>query len=149
MSNDFWKGYLVASMISILSILCIGSIAHCDTQMTNLIRKEAISQGFDPEIAIAIATIESGLNPRAIGPKKEVGLFQILPRFSPVPRIALFDPKVNARVGIEKLIEAQKKCRVNKNLTYVICFNNGLSRKPNHPLLHPYYKRFLIAWRNL
>jgi len=149
MSNDFWRGYLVASIISILSILFVGSIAHCNEQITNIIRKEALSQGFDPEIAIAIATIESSLNPNAIGPKKEVGLFQILPRFSPVPRIALFDPSVNARVGIEKLIEAQKKCRVHNKLTYVICFNNGISRKPKYPLLHPYYKRFIIAWRNL
>jgi len=147
MSNDFWKGYLTATIIAMLSLLLVGNAAHCET-VTELITQEALKQGLDPKVAVAIATIESSLNPNAVGPKGEIGLFQIRPKFSPVPRIALFNPKTNIKVGIKKIIEVRDRCFAQANLTYVICFNNGF-RKPNYPLLHPYYKRFIFAWGNL
>lgn len=113
-----------------------------------LIKKEALRQGLDPAIALSIATIESNLDPRAVGPKKEIGLFQILPRYSPVPKNQLFNPKINARIGIMKLIEARDHCAVHENMTWVICFNQGW-RHPNYPTLHPYYKRFMKVWAGL
>lgn len=147
-SEDFWRGYLTASIISLLMLFISGTAAHCEDKIVDIIRNEAIRQHFDPTVAISIAQIESNLNPNAIGPKKEIGLFQILPKYSPVAKISLFDPKINARIGILKLKEALSKCALQKDLTYVICYNNGW-RKPKYPYKHPYYRKFMIAWREL
>lgn len=144
MSNDFWKGYLTAAVISLFTILVAGNIAHCET-ITEIITKEALKQGLEPRVALTVATIESSLNPRAIGTKGEIGLFQIRPEYSEVSRVALLDPYVNARIGIKKLLWMKKYCALQEDLTYVICFNQGM-RKPHFPLLHPYYKRFIIMW---
>lgn len=147
MSNDFWKGYFVASVLSILSILFLGTVAHCEDVRTIII-EEANKQGFDPQVALSIAMIESSMNPMAIGPVKELGLFQIRPEYSKLPRIALFDARTNAREGIAILIKYQKMCPVKDKLSYVICFNSGL-RHPKYPYLHPYYKRFKKAYAAL
>lgn len=145
MSNDFWKGYATACLVAMLGILSVGSIAHCDP-LESLIVTEALKQGLDPSVALAIADIESNMNPKAVGPKGEIGLMQILPRYAGVPRIALFDPKINARIGVMKLIEVRDGCPVEKDLTYVICYNQGMNKIPAHPYQHPYYKRFMRAW---
>jgi soluble lytic murein transglycosylase-like protein len=39
----------------------------------------ATSYGIDPNIALAVAQHESGLNPEAIGSKGEIGIFQLMP----------------------------------------------------------------------
>ena len=147
MSNDFWKGYLTATIIAMLSLIFVGNIAHCE-DITSIITQEARKQGLEPRVALAIATIESSLNPNVVGPKGEIGLFQIRPQFTKVPITALFNPRINARVGIQKLLETKDRCALQENLTYVICFNNGW-RKPVYPYLHPYYKRFMLAWSSL
>jgi hypothetical protein len=141
MSNDFWKGYTTASLI-VIAILLWTNIAHCNDTMKDLIFREAVRQNFDGEIALAVAIVESNLNPSAIGPKGEYGLFQVRPEFTSVSKKALLDAKTNAKVGIEKLKEFQQICPLKENLTWVICYNNGL-RKPRFPLLHPYYKKFI------
>lgn len=144
MSNDFWKGYCTAALFCILSIFMIGNIAHCEDIRT-IIVEEANKQGFDPQVALSIAMIESSMNPAAVGPVKEIGLFQVRPEFSRMPRVALFNPRVNAREGIALLIKYKKICPLQDGLTYVVCFNNG-TRKPKYPLLHPYYKRFMKVY---
>lgn len=146
-TKDFWKGYLTASVVSMLMILFGGSVAHCE-DIRAIITEEALKQGFDPEVAISIAMIESSLNPNAIGPVKELGLFQIRPEFSKLSRTALFDARTNAREGIALLIKYRKLCPMQDELTYVICFNNGL-RHPKYPYLHPYYKRFKKVYAGL
>lgn len=128
----------------LLMTLLACSIANASS-IEDIIRKEARRQGLNEDIALSIATIESGLNPRAIGPKKEIGLFQIRPEFSPVSKKALLNPKINARIGIMKLIEARDRCPVYEDMTWVICYNNGW-RHPKYPTLHPYYKRFIAEW---
>jgi len=147
MSDEFWKGYFTASAICILMILFGGTIAHCE-DISSLIVQEATRQGLDPQVALSIAMIESSMNPNAVGPIGEIGLFQIRPEFSKLPRIALFDVKTNVREGIAILIRYKKLCPMQDKFTYVICFNNGL-RHPKYPLLHPYYKRFSKALAEL
>lgn len=148
MSDDFWRGYLTACIVSIVSIILTGMLGHCDDKMETLIKKEALSQGLNPSLALAVATVESGLNPKSIGKKGEIGLFQILPKFSPVSKKALLNPKTNARIGIKKLIEARDLCSTHDNFTYVICYNNGW-RHPKYPYLHPYYKRVMLALKDI
>ncbi len=140
MNNDFWKGYFTAACFCILSIFLMGTVAHCE-DVRAIIVEEANKQGFDPQVALSIAMIESSMNPKAVGPVKEIGLFQVRPEYSKLPRVALFDARTNAREGIALLIKYKKICPLRDGLTFVVCFNNGL-RHPKYPLLHPYYKRF-------
>lgn len=49
--------------------------------ITALILAGAEHRGIDPNMALAIATVESNLNPAAIGSLGEVGVFQLRPEF--------------------------------------------------------------------
>lgn len=71
-----------------------------------LIRQEAAKQGVPPDLALAIADVESGLNPNTRpGPKlpsgeQAVGLFQILPSTAKARGIDATDPYQNLTGGI-------------------------------------------------
>lgn len=147
MSEDFWRGYLTASIISLLMLFLANSCA-ARADVRTIITAEAQRQNFDVATALAIAKIESNFNPRAIGPKKEIGLFQLLPKFISVAPKELLNPHINARIGIARLKEAQIKCALKEEFTFVICYNNGW-RKPKYPYKHPYYKKFLLARKEI
>lgn len=82
-----------------------------EAKIRAMLRAEAEGSGMPPELAEAVATVESGLNPRAVGGVGEIGLMQVLPStarmlgFSePLPK--LFEPEVNIRYGVRYLSEA-------------------------------------------
>jgi len=86
--------------------------------VTNLIRTEAQKQGVNPDLAIQIASVESGLNPSAQNPKSSAaGLFQLIDRtrkeLGGDPKKKL-DPLENVRLGV-KLIK-QNEGQLMKNL---------------------------------
>lgn len=143
MSDEFWAGYLTATLIAIVGILMVGNLAHCGA-VEEIIEREARVQGFEPEVAMAVARVESGLNPGAVGARGEIGLFQIRPEFAPVPREALFNPKVNARLGIQLLVYYRTFCPLSNGLEWVTCFNQGL-RNPKYPQRLPYYQKVIRA----
>lgn len=89
-----------------------------------IIIAEALRQGFDPNIALAVAKTESSFRPAVVGKVGEIGLFQIRPEFSQVARTKLFDPTTNAREGIRMLKYWQLRCGEH----YLACFNGGASR---------------------
>lgn len=70
---------------------------------------ESARAGIDYRLILAMADKESGLNPRAVGRRGEVGLLQLLPSTATLvaKRLgvlgSLGDPKVNVRYGIEYL----------------------------------------------
>jgi soluble lytic murein transglycosylase-like protein len=73
-------------------------------EMQGLVHRLAIQYGVDPRLALAIAAVESGFNPRAISPKNAQGLMQLLP--STADRFGVrnvFDPEENVRGGLAYL----------------------------------------------
>lgn len=90
-----------------------------------IIIAEAIKQGFNPDIALAVAKVESNYNPNAIGRRGEVGLYQILPQFSQVPKSSLYDVRNNAREGIRQLKYWQGRCGDK----FLACYNGGIDNK--------------------
>lgn len=97
--------------------------------------------GFDPNVAVAVATVESRLNPMAVGTKGEIGLFQVMPQFvKGFNKSQLFDVRTNIIVGITKLKEEQLKCRHKENIDYLVCYNYGRTNasKVKHPAVFPY-----------
>lgn len=125
---------------------CTEVYARDNSYIETLVIAEAVKQGLDPQLALAIAKTESSLNPNAIGSKGEIGVFQIMP-FN-APHIALFDPKENIRVGILLLRRNKIQC-ADMGQYWVVCFNNGVNRRPKYPYLHPYYKRVIASLRGI
>lgn len=133
-------------MIAHILYMILATQAHAQANsayIRDIIVQEAIIQGLDAEIAVAIAKIESSLNPNAVGPKGEIGLFQVRPEHSKIRD--LFNPRANAREGIRILIHYKAICPAQTNLQWVTCFNSGI-RHPRYPQLLPYYKRFMSEY---
>jgi hypothetical protein len=79
--------------------------------VTSLIRAEAQKQGVDPELAVKIATVESGLNPQAQNPKSSAaGLFQLIDKtrkeLGGDPKKKM-DPLENVRLGVKLIKQNQ------------------------------------------
>ena len=79
-----------------------------------MVRREAESQGLPPEIADAVAYVESSYNPRAVGAVGEVGLMQIRPQTAAMLGYkgdveALFEPETNVRYSVTYLASAWRR----------------------------------------
>ena len=79
-----------------------------------LVRREAESQGLPPDIADAVAYVESSYNPRAVGAVGEVGLMQIRPQTAAMLGYkgdveALFVPETNVRYSVTYLAGAWRR----------------------------------------
>ena len=75
------------------------------------ITREARRQGLPPEIADAVAGVESAYDPNAVGGAGEVGLMQVMPSTAAMlgfrgTRAALFEPETNIRLGVTYLAQA-------------------------------------------
>lgn len=94
-----------------------------------------------PEVALAVARTESSLNPSAIGPVGEVGIFQVRPEFSTFTAEQLKQPLINIQEGLRILSEAKKRCPHKESKTFVICFNRGITGgyKVKDPKSDKYY----------
>lgn len=142
MSKDFWTGYIVSAVVSMFAILFLTPQAKC-VDIESIIIDESIRQGLDPQVALAIAQVESSLNPAAVGKAGEVGLFQLRPQFvEGVAHNLLFDAKTNTRYGVKKLLYYREHCPTKNGFDWVQCYNAGL-RNPKYPQKLPYYKKFI------
>ena len=98
--------------------LFLAAPAHADTppdavDLRVMVRTEALARGLPPEIADAVATVESAYRPNAIGGVGEVGLMQVLPSTARMlgfagTNLELADPATNIRYGVDYLYGAWK-----------------------------------------
>ena len=133
--------YLLAITAFLLCFILLYRTCAKASTIEDMIRIEALKQGVDPKLAIAVAKVESNLNPKALGKKGEVGLFQLMPYHGR----NLWNVKSNIRIGVRFLKRMETTCSVQDGITWVICYNQGTHRRPKHPQLHPYYKRVVAA----
>jgi hypothetical protein len=78
-----------------------------------LVRREAKRQGLPPDVADAVAQVESAYNPGAVGGVGEIGLMQVRPETALLlghrgSVEALFEPEMNVRYGVTYLSRAWK-----------------------------------------
>lgn len=107
----------------------------------SLIISAAPHFGINPETAVAVARQESSLNPSAIGPVGEVGLFQVRPEFSKFTAEELKNPVINITEGLRILSEAKKRCKHQIDKTWLTCYNLGITgaSRIKYPKKFPYY----------
>ena len=135
-SNDkFLLGVFIALLVCILAY---STCSRAGENVEELIRQEAQRQHFNPDIAVAVATVESNLDQNAVGEKGEIGVFQILPYVAPGAN--LFDLKTNIYWGIRHLRYWQRVCPTVEGISFVNCYNSGF-RRPRYPMLRPYVRK--------
>jgi soluble lytic murein transglycosylase-like protein len=111
----------------------------------SLIMYLAPAYGIDPYVATAVAYTESSMNPKAIGGKGEVGLFQIMPNLFKARGFTAAQMKVpmnNITVGLDMLREAKKNCIHKGALSSLVCYNVGArnAKKIKYPMKFKYVK---------
>jgi soluble lytic murein transglycosylase-like protein len=100
--------------------------------------------GVDTRLALAVAQVESGLNPHAVSNKQAQGIYQLMPSSFPGYSInQLRDPETNIKLGIEYLSLMKKTCVHQDNNTWLICYNFGSenAKKVKYPSKFPYVKK--------
>ncbi len=78
-----------------------------------IVRRAAEARGLPPEVAEAVAFVETGFDPSAVGGVGEIGLMQIRPATAEMlghrgGALDLFDPETNARYAVRYLAGAWK-----------------------------------------
>ena len=105
----------------------------------------ALSQNFDPRLALSVAWIESSFNPELVGKAGDTGLFQVVHWYVPETQEELLDPKLNAEVGIRVLKQMRRKCSDMSDAAslWVLCYNHGVTgaHRIEQPLADKYYLR--------
>lgn len=103
------------------------------------IRLIAAEKGIDGDLAVAVAQVESKMNPEAIGLLKEVGLFQLRPEYHNVKRGKVVQ---NIYVAIEYIKEIKEKFKDYPQDSYVVHYNLGPHyRRLNYPLRFIYFTK--------
>lgn len=107
----------------------------------------SIYSGIDPQVALAVADVESKFNVNAVGQLNEQGLYQIMPGFSKYTVKQLKDPIINIREGMRMLKYAKDNCKHKEDKTWVICYNLGVSggAKIKLPKQFIYYKKIMAS----
>jgi soluble lytic murein transglycosylase-like protein len=108
--------------------------------IVQLIMMYASQMGVSPELALSVATVESDLNPNAVGSVGEVGLFQIRPEYSGYSPLELKDIHTNIMVGIKMIKDAQHYCIHKEDVQFLTCYNAGFTgaKKIKSPKHFPY-----------
>lgn len=122
------------------------------SSITTLIIFYAKLLNFDPNVALAVAKVESNLNPSVVGKAGEVGLFQLKPQFViGVSKNELFNPHTNIITGIQRLKEEKEKCSHKAKLNYLVCYNYGRTnaKKVMSPDTFPYVLKVTKEYNKL
>jgi soluble lytic murein transglycosylase-like protein len=129
------------TMLLILTIFLVGpAFGESKTQIASQIATVASASGLDPDIAVAIATVESGLNPNAVGGLGEIGLFQLRPEYH---RVIKHNGNHNILVGVAYLVELKTKWAGKYGDAWFVLYNYGPHNVPKHPRQTVYYSRVM------
>ena len=108
-----------------------GAVKGSKQSIRRKLKAIAMELGLDPHLALSMARVESGFNPKLVSPKGAIGVLQVTPRLAwhdfKVPREKLFDPNVNIRVGLSWMKYLLKRFDHNLELS-LAAYNAGVSR---------------------
>jgi hypothetical protein len=113
------------------------------------VTQEALANNIPPEIADAVAMVETGYRPGAVGTSGEIGIMQILPSTAAAlgfhgSTTELFEPSINIHLAVQYLARAWAESGGNmcRALTK---YRAGLGTEITTPLSAQYCNR-AIAW---
>lgn len=134
--------YLTLFLLVLMVMVTVGSFARADerSNIISLIEQTAITEGIDPELAVAIAKTESQLRVNAVGSLGEVGLFQLRPEYHKIGNV-----HENIKTAIKYLAEIKRKYEPSHGDAWFIFYNLGLnySKPIRYPRLFKYYVRVM------
>lgn len=127
--------------LTIITLL-LTSTAHTQNkaEIVRQITQTAQVAGIDPDVAVAIAMVESSLNPKAIGGLGEIGLFQLRPEYHVV---VLGDTKQNITAGVGYLLFIKTNYKNKYGNAWFVLFNTGPYRPPKDPKATKYYQKVM------
>jgi len=143
--------YAVYTALTILGLLLVFGCGagHADKptrdEIVEYITVAAVNENVDPKLALAIALVESELNPGALGGLGEVGVFQLRPEFHPVVKANV---QHNVTVAVKYLAQLKTRCGKYGD-AFFVCFNYGCARHLNHPRKFPYYVKVMSTLKKL
>jgi len=95
--------------------------------------------GLDCELMLAVAKVESNLNPKAVGKSHgEQGLYQIRPEFH---KCASFDAIENIDCAFKYMKKLKKRFHKKHGECYISFYNHGPNSKLKEPCKTNYYKK--------
>jgi len=123
---------LVVIAFIVLTVLSSHSVARFSLDrdtVKDIVVEEAMLQGVDPALALAVAQVESNFDPNVVSHKGARGVMQIMPKtardeFGINPTL-LFDARTNIRTGVTFLKQLQNRYG---NVEYALSHYNGGSR---------------------
>ena len=133
--------YVVAIMVMLFT-----SIGYCG-DIPALIRTKAKKYNVDAKLVYAIAVVESGLDPDAVGELGEVGLFQLRPQFHTVSG----NLKQDVETAVRYLAYVKFHCYHKYGDAWFICYNTGPFRTyvVREPKRFDYYVKVMEAYRKV
>jgi len=100
-------------------------------EIRNHLKAIANELGLEPRLALGMAKVESGYNPKSVSPKGAVGVLQVMPRLAwhnfGIARERLFDPQVNIRIGLSWMKSLLNRFDHDLDLS-LAAYNAGVSR---------------------
>lgn len=112
------------------------------SNLESYIRQVATKEGVSPDLAVAIAKVESSFDTTKVGELGEIGLYQLRPEFH---KFNERDIAEQIRVAIKYLAYVKTRCYKKYQDAWFICFNTGPYRK--HRIKRPkefdYYKKVM------
>ncbi len=124
-------------LIFLVCVFALSANAQQKFDIENKIRITAEREGLDPDLAVAIATVESGMNPRAVGALNEQGLFQLRPEFHRLTGTL----ENNVQTGIKYLIQIKNSSGLGS--AWFVSYNYGPNRKIKDPARTRYFKKVM------
>ncbi len=120
-------------------------------EIISLITLTAQAHGVNPQLALSIASVESKLNPAALGSHGEIGLFQVKPKSVGLSKEALLNPTINIQAGIKYLKYSMDHCHTKVANTGIICYNAGVTGAKGiaKPKEFDYYKKVMKVKQSL
>ncbi|MFC1821567.1 lytic transglycosylase domain-containing protein [Thermodesulfobacteriota bacterium] len=95
------------------------------------LKATAVDLGIDPHLALSMAKVESGYNPKSVSHRGAVGVLQVMPQLAwsdyRITREMLFDPQINIRVGLSMMKSILVRFDYNLDLS-LAAYNAGPSR---------------------
>jgi soluble lytic murein transglycosylase-like protein len=126
-------------LILFILIFTIIATAQTKSEIIHKITTEANRVGLDPDIAVAIATVESSLNPKAVGSLNEQGLFQLRPEFHALNG----EINNNVQTGVKYLVQIRNKNKGRYGNAWFVLFNYGPHKQVNEPTKTKYYLKVM------